>query len=91
MSRSFFQLHHMVIKRYGLSLSAFSTGRFGILQERLHIANESGKGVIQVTAWGSKWLSGKGIWRQEAVTISQQGSARIARRVVPPGKPKSLS
>lgn len=88
----FFQLHHTVIKRYRLSLSAFSAGRFGILQKRLHIANESGKGVIQATAWGSKWLSGKGIWRQQAVTISQRVSAHIARRVVPPGKPKkSLS
>lgn len=46
----------------------------------LHIANESGKGVIQVTAWGSKCFSGKGIWRQEAVTISQQGSAHVARK-----------
>lgn len=27
-SKSFFQLHHMVIKRHGLSLSAFGTGRF---------------------------------------------------------------
>lgn len=91
MSRSFFQVHHMVIKRYGLSLSAFSTGRFGTLQERRHIADESGKGVIQVTAWGSTWLSGKGIGRQEAVTIPQQGSAHIARCVVPPGKPKPVS
>lgn len=28
MSKSFFQLHHMVIKRHGLSLSALGTGRF---------------------------------------------------------------
>lgn len=27
-SKSFFQLHHMVIKRHGLSLSALGTGRF---------------------------------------------------------------
>lgn len=51
----------------------------------LHVANKPGTGVIQVTAWGCKCFSGKGIWRQEAVTISQQGSAHVAR------KPKRVS